>query len=104
MNWFEIVYLIIMTIGVTFTISATGALSNCDRRGNLIDAIFLHHITCLGRKKFNELYSVEFDDIRDFHGIWDYLPWNWSYKRLLPADKYEIIKPYLNIVKGKKNA
>lgn len=102
MNWFEIISLILVGICSVIIIATFGAISNCDRRCDLVDAILVYHITCLGSKKFNKAYSVEFDDIRGSYGIWDFLPWNWSYKRMLPADKYEIIKPYLKVVKGKR--
>ena len=102
MNWFEIIGLICIAIYFVWMVLSLGAISNGDRRCDLADAILVYHITCFGSKNFNKAYSVELDDIRGFYGIWDYLPWNWSYKRLLPPDKYEIIKPYLEVVKGKR--
>lgn len=101
MNWFEIICLILIGIGFTFIILCQGAISNCNRRLKLLDGIMLYKLTCLANK---EHYLVEFDDINDLYGIRDFLPWNWSYKKLLSADKYEIIKPYLKKLKGKENA
>ena len=95
MNWFEIICLIIVSVNVVFVLLSLGAISNSDRRLRLIDAIFSYQMKRLVSKEFDKAFSVDYDDINSPGGLWDYLPWNWSYKKLLPPDKLEIIKPYL---------
>lgn len=48
--------------------------------------------------RINYIYpEVDYDDMEDYDKtLWRL--WDWSYKRILPKEKFEIIKPYI----GKK--
>lgn len=39
-------------------------------------------------------YEVSFDDMREYGNMMWRL-WDWSYKQVLPPEKFEIIKPYI---------
>lgn len=59
----------------------------------IIDAVYQYNLNLIydGRRHESE---VDFDDIETFYKTLFRL-WDWSYKRILPADKLEIIEPYL---------
>ena len=48
-----------------------------------------------------ESSEVEFDDMEDYDKTLLRI-WDWGYKRILPKDKFEIIKPYIKKKKKKK--
>ena len=59
----------------------------------IIDAIYRYHINCI-EKDVDSV--VEYDMMRLFP-ITLCILWDWGYKHILPADKFEIIKPYINV-------
>ena len=57
------------------------------------DAIFRYRIDLVSRHIYES--EVEYDDARSY--IKTFLRfWDWGYKHILPRDKFEIIKPYIN--------
>ena len=41
------------------------------------------------------VFDVDFHDMEEYDKTL-YRLWDWSYKRILPKEKFEIIKPYIN--------
>lgn len=72
-----------------------GAGINCTIDCNLIDAIAEYKMKCIRDKEWASMYSVDYDDIYEFDILQDCCPWLWRYEKHLPAEKYEIIKPFL---------
>lgn len=88
---------IISYICVTIMILGLLALiKNCVtyRQQSLIsDAIFRYHIDCIEHHIYE--YEVGYDDMRGYvKTILRF--WDWGYKHILPRDKFEIVKPYIN--------
>lgn len=57
-------------------------------------AIYEYKLMCIQNHDWNALHCVEYQDeehyIKTFWRLWD-----WGYTRILPKDKFEIIKPYI---------
>lgn len=57
----------------------------------IIDTIYRYHTDCI-RQGIDP--SVEYGDEEDYSTtLWRL--WDWGYTRILPKDKFEIIKPYI---------
>lgn len=68
-------------------------------RLRIADAIYLYAMDQIHKDEPIEVY---YDDIEPYDNTF-HRWWDWGYKRILPADKFEIIKPYLEIKKEKKD-
>ena len=55
------------------------------------EAIFVYQVDCINKGVH---FVVDYDDIEDYHKVL-YRLWDWGYTRILPKDKFEIIKPYI---------
>ena len=66
--------------------------------GKIIDAIHLYRMQCLYKDK-EPLVSHE--DMESYDSTLFRL-WDWGYKHILPPEKFEIIKTFINISKHKK--
>lgn len=56
------------------------------------DAIFKYHIDCIHK---NQMILVEYEDEEDYNETL-FRIWDWGYTRILPKEKFEIIKPYID--------
>lgn len=69
------------------------------------DSIFKYHLTQMVEGTYDPdecLYKYEKSVVKVFLNSFD-----WGYKHILPPDKYELVKPYLEneeVKEGKKNA
>lgn len=55
------------------------------------EAIYVYQIDCI---KNGTSSIVDYDDLEDYDKtLWRL--WDWGYTRMLPKDKFEIIKPYI---------
>ena len=69
---------------------AKAVVTGCNHM-TLCDAIYEYHMDCI---RDGKEYQVEYDDKEDFFAtLWRL--WDWSDKRILPEEKYRIVKPYL---------
>lgn len=59
------------------------------------DAICAYRIDC---RCNGQQPCVNYGDGESYEKTWLRL-WDWGYKRILPPEKYEIIKPYLQLLK-----
>ena len=84
--------LIICFILVAFLIVLAFKNANTlKNRLKIIDAINRYHTDCI-RQWISP--SVEYGDEEDYNTtLWRL--WDWGYTRILPKDKFEIIKPYI---------
>ena len=74
----------------------------CKNRCIIINAIFVHHICVLKTRTFKDQNS--FDMLRHFEVDYNdtepysktlFRLYDWGCTRILPKEKYEIIKPYI---------
>lgn len=57
-------------------------------------AIYDYKIACIKECNWDDLHSVKYKDMKDYmKTFWSF--WDWGYTRILPKDKFEIIKPYI---------
>lgn len=52
------------------------------------------------RDHINEVTLVDFDDMESYDDTFNRI-WDWGHTRILPKDKYELIKPYIKVVERK---
>lgn len=57
-------------------------------------AIYDHHMECIDKYDFDALCAVDYEDEEAYEATLFRL-WDWGYKRILPPEKFEIIKPYI---------
>ena len=88
----KVVVLIILFILMVFLIIL--AFKNENTFNNhcmILNAIYMYRTDCI--RKWIEL-SVDYDDKENYiKTVFRF--WDWGYTRILPKDKFEIIKPYI---------
>ena len=57
-------------------------------------AIKEYRIECMKNHQYNGLNYVDYEDVETYMTTFWRL-WDWGYTRILPKDKFEIIKPYI---------
>ena len=58
------------------------------------DAIYRYHIACVMDGDFEAVHKVDYHDMESYEATLFRL-WDWGYSRILPKDKLEIIKPFI---------
>lgn len=93
----DIVLVIIFIFILAYTVICIGALfknENTYRNRTIIsDAIADYSMHKIDRCQWNSI-EVDFDDMESYEATfvrW----WDWGYTRILPPEKFEIIKPYI---------
>ena len=66
----------------------------CRMHLKINDAIFAYKMARLGEYDFEGIDIVEFSDAENYDKTL-FRIWDWGYTRLLPKDKYELIKDYI---------
>lgn len=66
----------------------------CKNRCIIVDAIFEHHIYALNSFDMLRHFEVDYNDAEPYDKTLFRL-YDWGYTRILPKEKYEIIKPYI---------
>ena len=57
-------------------------------------AIYEYKLMCIRNSDWDALHYVEYKDEENYiKTFWRF--WDWGYTRILPKDKFEIIKPYI---------
>lgn len=75
-------------------------VKNCvtlNKQNTISDAIHAYHVEVIHNHNYltgDVEFKVEYNDIEEYTKTLFRL-WDWSYKRILPEDKYAIIKPYI---------
>lgn len=110
MNIFEWIYLGLMVLLVLICILMLVKNEVTFRNHRLIsNAIFLYTMDCIDKaykearetgKDYDECCKceVDYDDMEDYNNTL-YRLWDWGYTRILPPEKFEIIKPYIEQAK-----
>lgn len=62
----------------------------------LTDAIYSYRKDCYKNVNFNGLVLVDYKDVKDWNLLDCILPWRWKAECYISADKFEIIKEYIN--------
>lgn len=60
----------------------------------IIEAIYQYKIHCIEKRMFSEMDSIRYSDMEKV-GRTLLRFWDWGYTRILPKDKFEMIKPYI---------
>ena len=91
-------YVLIFHIAMIVTILILGYIDirKIDRTGDcravIIEAIYKYRCECIDAVDTREI--VDYDDMESFEATLSRF-WDWGYTRILPKDKYELIKPYI---------
>ena len=89
MDIITILYLTLVGLCFIFTVKA---LVTYKQQCTIADAVFRYTMDLIDQSICE--YDVDILDIEDFDKtLWRL--WDWGYKRILPKDKFEIIKPYI---------
>lgn len=87
---FTAVSVILMIIIIYLTIKTRNAYKN---QKKIMDAIYLYGVDTMKKYGRNH-FQVSFDDMESYNDTL-YRFWDWGYTRILPKEKFEIIKPYI---------
>lgn len=68
--------------------------NTCKNRLKILEAIYEYQITYINNNTAIGGLKVIANDIEDYDKTFWRL-WDWGYTRILPKDKFEIIKPYI---------
>lgn len=60
----------------------------------IIDAIYDYRIDMITSGKYNQIDAVDYRDMETYNSTLFRL-WDWGYTRILPKEKFEIVKPYI---------
>ena len=63
-------------------------------RDVIIEAIYQYRIHCMYKHMLSDMNSVRYSDMEDV-GKTLFRFWDWGFTRILPKDKFEMIKPYI---------
>ena len=66
----------------------------CKNHCIIIDVILEHHIRVLNSSDMLRHFEVDYNDAEPY-GKTLFRLYDWGYTRILPKEKYEIIKPYI---------
>jgi hypothetical protein len=58
------------------------------------NAIFRYKMHCLDNDDIEGHCKVDFDDAESYYSTL-FRIWDWGYKYILPADKFELVKPFI---------
>ena len=63
-------------------------------RTRITDAIFKYHMHCIVSNNYEGARLVAFEDMESYDATM-YRIWDWGYTRILPPEKFELIKPFI---------
>ena len=87
------IFTIILTIAMIFLfILLIKNEITCKHQNKIVHAIYLYGIQCIKEGKEPQ---VDYRDMEDYDKTLFRL-WDWGYTNILPKEKFEIIKPYIN--------
>ena len=89
------IILVICVVSLIFCVIALAKnmnTFNCHEK--IGKAIYEYKTRCIEECAWDDLHFVEYKDMEDYMTTFWRL-WDWEYTRILPKDKFEIIKPYI---------
>jgi len=89
------ILIVVLTICLIFLIILD--LKNTNTAKNqirILNAIIDYQDDCVRKDMYKEAMNVTIQDKEDYDKTFWRL-WDWGYTRILPKDKFEIIKPYI---------
>ena len=91
--WIILTIVLVLVFIICYFISKKS--NTTSKRQDVIYAIYLYNLECMAEE---EDIRVTYYDMEDYSKTY-WRIFDWGYKKMLPADKYEIIKPYIQKVK-----
>lgn len=90
-----IIALVICVLALIFLIVLSFKNQNTAKNQiKILNAITDYQNDCVKKDMYKEALNVTIQDKEDYDKTFWRL-WDWGYTRILPEDKYEIIKPYI---------
>lgn len=74
--------------------------NTCAMHMKIIYAIYKYRLQCIEQR---ETAKVNYDDMESYERTLFRL-WDWGYTHILPKEKFEIIRPYIDLVEVKNDA
>lgn len=90
----EIVLTTCMVVLILCGIAIEKNMNTYDNHDKIDEAIYKYKSICIQNHDWDALYRVEYKDTEHYMKTFWRL-WDWGYTRILPKDKFEIIKPYI---------
>ncbi len=73
-------------------------LNTCKQHGKISDAIHKYNICCIRTRLYDNM--VDYSEMEHYDQTLFRL-WDWGYKRILPPEKFELVKPFIERSEGK---
>lgn len=91
----ETIILIVCSVvlGVLIVLSFKNA-NTLRNQSKILCAIKEYRIDCIKNHQYEDMDCVEYGDMETYMTTFWRL-WDWGHTRILPKDKFEIIKPYI---------
>lgn len=89
--------LVLIICGISFILCSIAIVKNLNTylcQDKIDKAIYEYKLMCIRNSDWDALHYVEYKDEENYiKTFWRF--WDWGYTRILPKDKFEIIKPYI---------
>lgn len=94
-TFLSIVFVVIAIMGLLYCALALIKNENTYKNRMIIaHAIFRYHSALILSERADDI-SVSYDDMEPYDDTFKRW-WDWSYTRLLPSEKFELVKPYID--------
>ena len=90
----KIIFLICIILAIFCLIGIIKNFVTYDCHLKIGDAIYRYKIDCIRNHRWADLHFIAYKDMELYEKTFWRL-WDWGYTRILPKDKFEIIKPYI---------
>lgn len=90
-----IILIVVLIISMLFfTVLNLKNANTAKNQMRILNAITDYQNDCIKKDMYKEALNVSIQDKEDYDKtLWRL--WDWGYTRILPKDKFEIIKPYI---------
>ena len=90
----EVVSTTCMVVFILCGIPIAKNINTYNNHDKIDKAIYKYKLICIRNHDWDALHHVEYRDVEDYmKTFWRF--WDWGYTRIIPKDKFEIIKPYI---------
>lgn len=90
----ELILVICFIVFILCEIAIVKNINTYNNHDKIGEAIYKYKLICIQNHDWDALHRVEYKDVEDYmKTFWRF--WDWGYTRILPKDKFEIIKLYI---------